>query len=270
MSLNFFAMTQHNLLGLKKYKQQMLTAIVKSILIITIPILLYFMMGINGILLGMAISNLVVCSPYFMSLRKNIVKFQDIKKKFRAITGNFGIDLSSTFPIVADKLLIVPLFGFVYVGIYQFNLQILFALGILPVILHAFLLPEEASGKIHKKIIYISIIVSFVIVILGIFFAPIVVNELFPKYHDGIQSLQIMIVSLIPLSISSVFSAKLQARESTKIGISAIVRVASLLGLIMLLGDLYGLEGFSYAVLISTILYAVSLAILYYFSRSLK
>jgi len=147
LGFTFFAMNQSNLLGLKKYKKYTLNAILKSLMIITIPILLYFIIDIPGILLGMAISNLLASSGYLKSLSRKVGSFQDIKKNYKVLVNNFGIDASSAFPVIIDKLLIVPLFGFVFVGLYQFNLQILFALGILPVVLHAFFITRGIKWK---------------------------------------------------------------------------------------------------------------------------
>ena len=88
-------------------------------------------------------------------------------------------------------------------------------------------------------------------------------SELFPKYQEGIFSLQIIVFSIFPLVASSIFSAKLQAKESIQIGYSAIVRIASLLILILILGNLYGLVGLSVSVLLSSTIYAIFLFILY-------
>jgi len=268
LGFTFFAMNQHNLLGLKKYKKYTLNAILKSVLIITIPILLYFIIEIPGILLGMAISNLLASSGYLKSLSRKVGSFQDIKKNYKVLVNNFGIDASTAFPVIIDKLLIFPLFGFVFVGLYQFNLQILFALGILPVILHVFLLSEASSGKTHKKITYAALVGAVILTVLAIFLAPIFINEFFPKFQDGVFGLQIMILALVPLTISSIFTARLQASESTKVGFSGVIRIASLMVLIIVLGELYGLVGLSFAVLFSAIIYASSLALLYYKSKN--
>jgi len=75
------------------------------------------------------------------------------------------------------------------------------------------------------------------------------------------------VLSIIPLSVSSVFTAKLQVKESTRIGLSAPVRIVTLLALIALLGEHYGLVGLSIAVLSSTIIYTVFLYFLYYHSK---
>ena len=68
IALSFFAMTQSNLLGLKQYKKYMIYSIIKSGTFFVIPILLYFVFDINGIIFGMAISNLIGSVPFFKYL----------------------------------------------------------------------------------------------------------------------------------------------------------------------------------------------------------
>lgn len=264
LAISFFVMNQHNLLGLKKYKKQFHLAILRGILLLVIPIIMYLSFEIPGILLGMAISNFIAGFPFLKYLNRKTDSFRQIKKNYKVLIHNFGVEASTNLPRMVDKLLIVPLLGFAFTGIYQFNMQILFALEMLPIALHSFLLPEESSGKIHKKIIYLGILISALLTVLTILIAPSLVSSLFPKYAEGIFSLQILVMSLIPLTISSIFYAKLQSKESTKIGYSAIIRISSLLGFIAFFGIEYGLVGLSIAVLLSIILNTVFLSILYY------
>jgi len=251
IAASFFIMNLQNMLGLKQYKKFMQSNIFKNVLILTIPFLLYFLIDIPGIILGMAISQFIASVPKY---RKNKIKtFFELKKHYKFLNQNFRVDTTFSIPYMMDKLLIVPLFGFLIVGLYQFNLQILFALSVVPNILHSFLLSEEASGTSHNKMSYFVIFGSIAVAALAIILAPILVNQFFPKYSEGIPSLQILVLSIIPQSIMSIFIAKLQAKESTRIGYTAIVMIATLLTLITVLGDLYGLMGLSLAVLFSAI-----------------
>ena len=134
----------------------------------------------------------------------------------------------------------------------------------MPTVLHSYLLAEESSGVRHKKISYLVILGSVVIALTAVVLAPFFVNEFFPKYSEGVFSLQIMVLSIIPLTVSSVFSAKLQAKESTKVGLSAIVRIGTLMVLLAILGELYGLVGLALSVLFSIIINTIFLFILYY------
>jgi len=260
MGFSFFAMNQHQLLGFKQYKKYMVYSIIKNVTILVIPILLYFVLEIPGIVLGMAVSNLLASTPFFRELK--ISKFSDLKNHYKVIIHNFGVD-QSNLVFAVDKLLIAFLFGYLTVGIYQFNLQILFALGALPGVLHLFLLSEESSGDTHKKISYLVIFGSIVLAVTAIVLSPIFVNEFFPKYSEGIFSLQILVLAVIPMSISAIFSAKLMAKESTRIGFSSLVLIGTTLVLMALLGQLYGLVGLSLAILSSNIILTFFLYILY-------
>jgi len=261
-SLSYFAMNQHNLLGLKKYKKYFLTGLLKSSMIILLPILFYFVFDIPGILIGMAFSNLLGSYNFLKSL-KLTKSFNELKTNYKVVLHNFGIDVSSSLTRVIDKIIIVPLFGFVYTGIYQFNIQILFVLAILPTALHSFLLSEEAAGKYHKTINYTVIFVSILLVILSIFFAPTIINNIFPKFAEGIQSLQLLLISLIPLSLSAILTAKLQAKESTKVGYAAAVRIGFLILFITIFGQIYGLLGLALSILLSVIFETIILVTLY-------
>jgi len=261
LGMSFYLMTQHNLLGLKKYKAFMKNSILRGITFLVIPLVLYFYFDIAGIVLGFAISNLAA-SNYFFKIAK-LKSFWKLKEHFSIIIHNFGVDISTNFPRMIDKLIIANLFGFFIVGIFQFNMQILFVLEILPTVLYNFLLSEESSGNSQKKLSLLVIFAAIGFAIAGIIFSPIFVQEFFPNYYDGIDSLQILIISIIPLTITAVLNAKIQAVESTKIGFSAIIRIGSLVGLIIFLGDLYGLVGLSLAVLFSIIINTIFIFVLY-------
>ena len=161
----------------------------------------------------------------------------------------------------------MPLLGFASVGIYQFNIQILFGLELIPIALYFFLLSEESSGKKHKKIIVMVLLSSVIVVILSILFLPLVINQLFPKYSEGVFALQILVISLIPLSVTAILNAKLQSKESTKVGYSALIRIGSLLTLIIILGNVYGLIGLSISVLLSIVFHTIFLYILLLYEK---
>lgn len=261
--LSIFVMNQYNLLGLQKFKTYMWLAILKGIILVSIPILLYFIIDIPGVLLGIALSNFITGFNFIKFINKNSFDFSILKNNFSIIFHNFGVDAATNLPRVIDKLLIAPLLGFTLVGFYQFNIQILFGLELLPIALHSFLLSAESKGRQTKKIILFGIALTLLIICLGILFAPFLIDTFIPKFNDGVPSLQILIISLLPLSISAILNAKLQSVNSTKIGFSAIVRIGFLLTFILLFGSQYELMGLSIAVLGSTICYTVFLVILY-------
>ena len=72
-----------------------------------------------------------------------------------------------------------------------------------------------------------------------------------------------MIISIISQSIGVLFSSRLLAQESTRIGLTAIVRIGIMLILIVVLGEIYGLVGLSVAVLVSQCANTLFLYLLY-------
>lgn len=261
VALSFFIMNQQNLLGLRQYKKFMFDSIFKSSISLVIPVIFYFAFDISGIIIGLTISNFIASFPYLRKIK--FKSFFGLKEYYKVLLHNFGVDSSATLPFVIDKLIIAHLFGAFIVGVYQFNIQILLAMGVIPGILYSYLLSEESGGNSHKKLTYFIIFISIIFVVVTIILSPLFVNSLFPKYSDGILSLQILIISVIPLAISSIFNAKLMASESKLVGFSALIRVGSIILLIGTVGQIYGLVGLSLAVLFSIIINTIFLFILY-------
>ncbi len=265
IATSFFAMTQSHLLGSKQYKQYMIYSIIKSGTFFVIPILLYFVFDINGIIFGMAISNFLGSIPFFKNL--SFRSITGLKNYYKVLINNFGVHAGGALPFMLDKLLIAPFFGFLIVGIYTFNLQVFIALSVLPGILSQYLITEESSGVRHRKLSLIVILSSFLLAVIAIILAPVLVPIFYPLYEEGIESLQIMVITIIPMSIGVVFSSRLLGQESTRIGLTSIVRIGSMLILIVVLGTNYGLIGLSIAVLISQCANTLFLYFLYQKSR---
>lgn len=265
IAVSFFAMTQSHLLGSKQYKKYVIYSTIKSGTFFVIPILLYFVFDINGIIFGMAISNFLGSIPFFKNL--SFRSFTGLKNYYKVLINNFGVHAGGTLPFMLDKLLIAPFFGFLIVGIYTFNLQVFIALSVLPGILSQYLISEESSGVRHRKLSLIVVLASVLLVVIAIILAPILVPIFYPLYEEGIESLQIMVITVIPMSIGVIFSSRLLGQESTRIGLTSIVRIGSMLILIVVLGANYGLIGLSAAVLISQCANTLFLYLLYQKSR---
>src|SRR3989338_1045063 len=144
---SLFVINLQNLLGEKKYKKYLWMYLFKSVSIITLPFLLYFVLEIPGILLGMSIGNLVASTNFFRTLSLNVNSFRNLKSDYRVIIQNFSVDASSSLSRTADKLFIVPFFGLTSAALYQLNLQIMLAVAILPMSLYSYLLSEESREE---------------------------------------------------------------------------------------------------------------------------
>jgi O-antigen/teichoic acid export membrane protein len=270
LASSFFMMNIFNQIGLKKYKKYMFLNIAKGIAVLFLPLIFYYYFDFLGIIIGMILAYFITSFNFFRFLNLNVTSYKIISTKFDTIVNNFGVHLSMDFIRYIDKLLVGIFLGFTSLGIYNLNIQILLAFEMLPISLHSFLLSEESSKNKSTRINIIAILSSVLIAILVIILSPIFFQELLPKYVEGVPSLQLLIISIVPLTISAILSAKLQAKNSKIIGLTAIVRIGTLSILIFILGSIYGLIGLSFAVLISTIFYTSSLFLIYQKEKNSK
>ena len=260
---SLFFLHQRNQIGMQKYKAQLITAISQSVLMFAFGLPLFFVAGIPGLISGIAISNIVMIFPLFRYISLTSISVEPIKENYKVILNNFGVDSANNLVRFIDKILIGAWFGFLSLGTYNFNMQILFAVEILSTVMYLFMLSETSRGEEHKKFSFLVVIVSVILAALVIFFAPYIIESIFPKFSDGISALQLLIVTVIPDSISLILTARMQATESRNVGYTAIVRICMLIGLISILGVMYDLIGFSIAVLASSIANLIFLYFLY-------
>ena len=263
LTSSLFFLYQKNQVGNQRYKRHLITALVCGGLTFGLGLPLFFAIGISGIIIGLALSNLVAVFPFFRNISLRMLSIKPIKDNYKTILNNFGVDVAVSLVKKIDKIIIGVWFGFLSLGVYNFNMQILFASEILSSVMYSFLLSEVSRGKQHKKISFLIVTISIALVISVIVAGPFVIKNLFPKFSDGIYPLQILIIAVIPNSISFVLMAKMQALESTKVGFPAIVKIGSLVILIGILGTAYGMVGLSISILVSASVYTTSLYYLY-------
>lgn len=254
---------ERNQIGNQKYKEHMIAIISRNALIFVLGISLFFVAGISGIILAMAFANLIFAFPLFRKISIRSFSTEPIRENYKVILNNFGVESSQSLTKFVDKIIVGIWFGFLSLGGYYFNMQILFAIQMLSGVLHSFLISEISRGKDHRKFSFIIIIISIILTILVIIVSPFVIETFFPKYLDGIFALQILIIAAIPNAFSVILTARMQSMESTKVGYSAVLRIGSLVILIGLLGTMYGTIGFSMAVVISVTLHTAFLYFLY-------
>jgi len=171
------------------------------------------------------------------------------------LAGSFGGQL--------DKIIIVPLLGSAVLGNYSLALQVITVFTIFTTILFKFLLPQESSGIQNKFLIQIVIIISVIVSVLGIFLSPLVIPNFFPKYVDAGVAIQIMSLSIIPITITTICTSRLLSKEKSKL-----VLIGNMIGLIIIilgiltLGSMYGTIGIAMSFVLSTISKATYLGLI--------
>ncbi len=265
-AMSFFSMSRAEDLGRSNFKKFSYYIIAQRLMIIPLSLSLFFLIGIDGIILGLAISSIIFSFNFFRTFKNFDFDFTSIKKKFSFITHVYSQDV---IPIIAnniDKLIIANFFGFVILGEYQLGFQILILLSVLPISTMQFLLPSKASAIQEKKIEKTILIFAVCISILVIFLIPIIIPIFLPHFENSIESAQIMSLGVIPWTIISIFDSKFIRQEKTKLVlIGATIRISTLLILLILLGEQLGIIGFALAVLFSLIAHCLTISFFYKF-----
>lgn len=254
VSTSLFDISIALLLGKQNYREFAVTLIGARVMQILLSLALFQYLDIFGVLIGYIGSNFVFGFRSIWSLTRFHLDFNMIRQKYKFISHSYSINLTNILPPLLDKVVILPLFGFTVLGLYQFGYYAFAFLSIIPTILYQYLLPEESSGKNKKNIYILGLGASIVLSLLIIFFSSYIIPLFFPKYIETITAVHVLSIAIIPATISSIFTSRMMAKEKTRhLVMAATGSIAVQLILIVYLGNIYGLVGLSLSLLIARI-----------------
>lgn len=247
-----FTLASSELLGRKLYKNYSKYLITQRLLLVVLSLSLYFVIGPNGIILGYALSFFPFIIRIVKGFREAKIEFSKLKSKIGFIFNSYGLDLSEALSRNIDKLVVFPLFGFTLLGNYQLGVQVLMVMTIIPTTVYEYVLPQNASGKPHIKLKFVTVGIAIILALLGIFLAPIILPILFPNFEESSQIVQIISIAIIPVSISLMYKSKFLGVEKSKIVlIGAVIFVVAQIVAIILLSDKFGINGVAGAFVIA-------------------
>ena len=253
------------LVGKKLYTRYSKFLLTQKILQFAIGIGLSFSLGVNGVLIGIALANFVLIPIFYKELRRYKIDFSLLKPKKEFIINNQMIYLISVFRRDIDKIVIVPLLGFTVLGNFALTLQFFTIMMVLSSISYKYLLPKDVSGEKNAKLKKILILVSVLIALSGFFFSPYFIENFFTKFTESIIPIQIASFSVIPSTISVILFAKILALEKSRVLIIAnSVQLCVILIGTIFLGILYGIIGVTIAFVLGNTVHAITLAIINY------
>ena len=248
-----FNLILFEILGKKLYKKYFKIFVGQKILFVLIAFAFYFVFGtIEGILIGYGVSLLLFSQIIYKSFKDNKVNFPLIRERIKFLSHNYIADLSATARNHADKLIIAPLLGFSFLGNYFLGLQVLAIMLIIPGIVFKYTLPEDSTGKSTGKIKILTIIVSFFIMLLGIFVAPLVIPIVLPEYAATIDLIPILSLVIIPRTISVMLTSSFLGKENSKyVVIGNIITFGVLVVSLFPLAELFEITGVAIAYVIA-------------------
>jgi O-antigen/teichoic acid export membrane protein len=254
VGLTIFEIVLHGLLSKQSYGRYSKHLLLKAVVSISLAIILYQSLGINGILLGYFIGSILVLTELCSLMKNRKIEFSVLKPKIKFTIQAYFTRLSEVLFSYGDKLMIGSMFGFLMLGNYFFAAQYLFLMDAIPRSIAQYLLPQESEGKKNKKIKILSVIMAIFIVIISIIFVPVGVKAFFPKFEESIILIQIMSLAIIPTAIYQIQITEFFGKENSRVVmIGSVTQAGLFLLLVLILGQSFSLIGIAVGLVISAV-----------------
>ena len=252
------------ILGKKRYKTYSKIFFLQKIILVILAILLYYILGAEGVLLAYGISFLVFTSRIISTLRNHEFNFGLLRQRFKFWMFNYIIQLSNSARAQIDILLIGPLFGFTLVGNYFLSLQVVGLFLILPLIIFKYTLPQDSSGSSTKQIKIIAIVASIGFALLGIFVAPEVILFALPEYADTVELIPLLSLAIIPRTVTTMLMSEFLGKENNMhLLVGNLIAFSIVVLGILYLPEYFDIVGLAIAYVLSVTIQTIYLLIIY-------
>ena len=250
------------LLGKKFFLNYSKYFLAQKSLTFTLGIILYFVLGPEGIILGLVLSYSHFIILIFKIMRSSQINFKILKTRWEFVTTNYSFNLVSIARNHLDKIIVLPQLGFELLGNYALALQMYALFMIFSKIIYNYTLPHDSVGESTVKIKIIAIISSIIIMTGGLLLTPVVFPIIFPEYIDAVVAIQIISLAVIPGTLSLTLSSKFLGDENARvILISRIGFAVVFIALIVILTPIYGIIGSSSSFVIASVVQTIILFI---------
>ena len=241
-----------DLLGRKQYNNYSKYTLAQKGLTLSLGFSFFYFFGYESIIFALALSYVLYSKRIFSIFKEMKINFSLIKPRIGFIGNNYFMSILQIASGQVDKIIVAPMLGFTILGNYNLAYQALVVMFILPNVFYKYLLPQESSDVKNKKPKIIVIVFSVFITIFGIFVAPVLINEFFPKFSEAVDAIRIMSIVVIPTTVALILEAEFLGNEKSRvILIGTAILVTSLIIGMIVLGSLMGIEGIAYSLVIA-------------------
>jgi len=246
------------LLGKKYYKKYSIYFILQKILFVIFALILYFVMGYVGIILGFALSFLVFSHIIIKGFNEIPLDFSVLKKRFGFMMNNYALTLEHVIKGQLDKIIIASLFGFPLLGNFALGAQIISITYLIPTIVYQYTLSQDATGSPTYKIKKLSILSSIGSAGLVFFLSPILIPLFFPEFVETVQVVQILSIAIIPYAINMSYTSKFLGIEKSRLVLTGwVIHLVVYIPGIFILGQFYGINGVAVSLVLAAIIQAI-------------
>ena len=223
------------LIGRRFYSKYGIFLLSQKILTVILGVSFFYLFGADGIISALGISYfgfLIIIINYY---RKTPLNFQGFKKNLPFILHNYSLKAIGIFKGNIDKLIIVPLIGFSFLGNYALALQFVAVLSIGNSFFSKYLLTHDSRDVPNKTLKKYYILLNICVAISASISLPIVVPYFFPEFTD-ISILGIMCLAVITIGIITVQTCELLGHEMGKPNVigAIIASTIAILGMLLL------------------------------------
>ena len=241
------------LIGRRFYSKYGIFLLSQKILTVILGVSFFYLFGADGIISALGISYfgfLIIIINYY---RKTPLNFQGFKKNLPFILHNYSLKAIGIFKGNVDKLIIVPLIGFSFLGNYALALQFVAVLSIGNSFFSKYLLTHDSRDVPNKTLKKYYILLNICVAISASISLPIAVPYFFPEFTD-MSILGIMCLAVIPIGIITVQTSELLGHEMGKPNVigALIASTIAILGMLLLV-PLIGGTGAAIVFLLSPI-----------------
>jgi len=247
-----------DLLGKKLYNSYSKYFLIQKILTVIFGFGFYYLFDIEGIIFALALSYIAYAIRVYKGFKESKINFALLKPRLGFITNNYVMILTQGSTKNIDKLIIAPLVGFSFLGNYALAIQVVGIMGIFTTILFKYTLTHDVNGISNTKLKLVILLLSIGIAVFAYLFSPIIIPEFFPKYSEAVTAIQIMGFSVIPATISTIYTSKFLGLEKSKfVFISKIISLVTMIISMVILGSILGIFGLVIAFVLSYFMEAI-------------
>lgn len=255
------------MIGKKHYKKYAKYILLQKVLLVIFGFGLFHLAGFNALIYGVGLSFFIFIPFLLKEIKYDKFNLSNLKLRSKFIVDTYISMVVSGLRREIDKLIIPLILGFAVLGNYSLSIQSVMMLMVIPSSIFKYTLPRDSVGQNTEKIQKYLLVFAVIASVLSIFLLPGVISKAFPKYSDAISMIQIMSLSVIPLSLSSNYSSKLLGQSiSRPIIISNVIHLSTLIACMFLLGVTYGTIGLAS----SHVIAAVSQCIYLHITKNYK
>lgn len=256
--INTLAMGE--ILGKRSFISYSKHTMIQKILTVGLGLSFFLIFGVDGIIFALSISYVFFIILIYNRFKQTKINFGLLKSRVKFIVNNYVIEILTKLNSNLNKFIIVPLLGFGALGNFSLAIQLVTVGLMFTVIVFKYTVPYDARGEENKKLKKLTVLVSVILALLGSLVAPIIIPIFFQEYLEAVDVIRILSFSIVPVTITKIFTSRLLGQENTKrLLFSKIISLGTFILTMVILGRFFGIIGISVGYLLSTIVESICL-----------